>query len=223
MIELVSVSKNDELSNKRVIKSTNLRLKSGASISIVGKKGSGKSTLLSLISLLEKPTDGEVYFLGEATSNISDFKRKELRRKYVGHLFSDPMLVREYTIFENIELPLLYLRVSKKNRKAMVEEILEEFCISELRSLHPEEIKVRDQILVSLARAFIVKPVIIVADEITNDLNIIDQIPVLNALIKINEGGTTVVLATQDKSVSNFTISRAVLENGKLSFSKLES
>jgi putative ABC transport system ATP-binding protein len=165
-------------------------------VSIMGPSGCGKSTLLNILGLLDNPTSGEYYFLGEDVARYSERQRANLRKNNIGFVFQSFNLIDELTVFENVELPLLYLGVSSSDRKKRVEQVLEEIEIIHRRNHFPQQLSGGQQQRVAVARSLIARPKLILADEPTGNLDSSHGEEVMNLLTQLNEEGTTIVMVT---------------------------
>lgn len=174
----------------------NLEVKEGEFVAIMGPSGCGKSTLLNIIGLLDNPSEGEFHFTDQEISTYSERKRAELRKANIGFVFQSFNLIDELTVFENIELPLIYLKYSSSERKKRVEEVMEQMKIMHRRNHFPQQLSGGQQQRVAISRAVIAKPKLILADEPTGNLDSANGTEVMNLLTELNESGTTVVMVT---------------------------
>jgi putative ABC transport system ATP-binding protein len=182
----------------------NLEIKEKEFVAIMGPSGCGKSTLLNLIGMLDNPSDGKYYFLGEEVSGYTERQRANIRKRNIGFVFQSFNLIDELTVFENVELPLLYLGVSTSERKRMVEEVLERMQIMHRRDHFPQQLSGGQQQRVAVSRAVVAKPALILADEPTGNLDSANGEEVMNILTQLNEGGTTIVMVTHSPHDSEF-------------------
>jgi len=174
----------------------NLEVKNGDFVAIMGPSGCGKSTLLNIIGLLDNPSEGEFHFNGEEISEYSERKRADLRKANIGFVFQSFNLIDELTVFENIELPLIYLKYSASERKKRVEEVMEHMKIMHRRNHFPQQLSGGQQQRVAISRAVVAKPNLILADEPTGNLDSANGQEVMTLLSDLNENGTTVVMVT---------------------------
>jgi putative ABC transport system ATP-binding protein len=174
----------------------NLEIKEGEYVAIMGPSGCGKSTLLNLLGLLDNPTQGEYFFMDENVASYSERKRAYMRKGNIGFVFQSFNLIDELTVYENVELPLLYLGTSGADRKKMVEEILEHMQIMARRNHFPQQLSGGQQQRVAVARAIITKPKVILADEPTGNLDSKHGDEVMELMRQLNEEGTTIVMVT---------------------------
>jgi putative ABC transport system ATP-binding protein len=176
----------------------------GEFVAVMGPSGCGKSTLLHIAGMLDNPTDGEYYFMGEEVSGYSEKKRANLRKGNIGFVFQSFNLIDELTVFENIELPLLYLGVAARDRKRRVDDILEQLELVARRNHFPQQISGGQQQRVAVARALIADPKVILADEPTGNLDSSHGDEVMKLLVDLNEKGTTVVMVTHSPAYADY-------------------
>lgn len=177
----------------------------GEFVAIMGPSGCGKSTLLNLLGLLDNPTDGEYYFLETEVSRYSERQRANLRKQNIGFVFQSFNLIDELTVYENVELPLLYLRYSSSDRKKRVEEVLEQMEIIHRKNHFPQQLSGGQQQRVAVARAVVAKPKLILADEPTGNLDSAHGEEVMNLLSELNEAGTTIVMVTHSPAYAEYS------------------
>lgn len=174
----------------------NLEVKKGEFVAIMGPSGCGKSTLLNIIGLLDNPSEGQFHFTNQEISTHSERKRAELRKANIGFVFQSFNLIDELTVYENIELPLIYLKYSSSERKKRVEEVMEQMKIMHRRNHFPQQLSGGQQQRVAISRAVVAKPKLILADEPTGNLDSANGQEVMNLLTELNENGTTVIMVT---------------------------
>lgn len=174
----------------------NLEVKEGEFVAIMGPSGCGKSTLLNIVGLLDNPSEGTFHFKDEEISNYSERQRADLRKANIGFVFQSFNLIDELTVFENIELPLIYLKFSASERKKRVEEVMENMKIMHRRNHFPQQLSGGQQQRVAISRAVVAKPKLILADEPTGNLDSANGQEVMTLLSDLNENGTTVVMVT---------------------------
>ncbi|MBT8330771.1 MAG: ABC transporter ATP-binding protein, partial [Deltaproteobacteria bacterium] len=178
------------------LNNVNFEVQEGEFVAVMGPSGCGKSTLLHIAGMLDNPTNGDYYFMGEEVSGYSERKRARLRKGNIGFVFQSFNLIDELTVFENIELPLLYLGVLAKDRKKRVDDILEQLELVPRKNHFPQQISGGQQQRVAVARALIANPKVILADEPTGNLDSSHGDEVMKLLVDLNENGTTVIMVT---------------------------
>lgn len=197
--ELTKVFRTDEVETTALNKVT-LDVQKGEFVAIMGPSGCGKSTLLNIVGLLDNPTAGELYFDGSEVSKFKERQRTNLRRGNIGFVFQSFNLIDELTVYENVELPLLYMKVSATQRKVMVNEVLDRMKISHRKKHFPQQLSGGQQQRVAISRAVVTKPKLILADEPTGNLDSANGEEVMNLLTELNKDGTTIVMVTHSPS-----------------------
>lgn len=182
----------------------NLEIKQGEFVSIMGPSGCGKSTLMNILGLLDNPTEGEYHFLGKEVSKFTERQRAHMRKENIGFVFQSFNLIDELTVFENIELPLLYLKVSPSERKRKVHTVLEKMEIMHRKNHFPQQLSGGQQQRVAVARAIVAEPKLILADEPTGNLDSTHGDEVMKMLTNLNENGTTVVMVTHSPAYAEY-------------------
>jgi len=193
--DLVKVFRTDEVETTALNK-VSLEVKRGEFVAIMGPSGCGKSTLLNILGLLDNPTDGQYFFLDNEVSKFKEKQRTNLRKSNIGFVFQSFNLIDELTVFENVELPLLYQNVSSSERKKKVEAVLERMKISHRRNHFPQQLSGGQQQRVAIARSVVGNPKLILADEPTGNLDSANGEEVMNLLSELNNEGTTIVMVT---------------------------
>jgi len=186
------------------LESVNLEVKEQEFVSIMGPSGCGKSTLLNLLGLLDNPTGGEYYFLDTEVSKFTERQRSNLRKENIGFVFQSFNLIDELTVYENVELPLLYLGYSSAERKVRVEEVLQQMEIMHRRNHFPQQLSGGQQQRVAVARAIVGKPKLILADEPTGNLDSSHGDEVMKILTDLNENGTTIIMVTHSPTYAEY-------------------
>jgi ABC-type lipoprotein export system ATPase subunit len=211
MLELKNISKWYNVGGTRgyILRDVDLLIREGEFISIMGPSGSGKSTLLNILGMLDEPSDGYQYFMGEAVHLLKEKQRSALYKKHVGFVFQAYHLIDELTVYENIETPLLYQDVKSSERKALVADMLDRFNMVGKKDLFPAQLSGGQQQLVGIARALIVNPKLILADEPTGNLNSKQGEEIMDLFGKLNAEGVTVVQVTH--SEKNATYGKRVI------------
>jgi putative ABC transport system ATP-binding protein len=182
----------------------NLDIKEGEFVAVMGPSGCGKSTLLNILGLLDNPSTGEYEFLNTEVSRYSERQRSSLRKGSIGFVFQSFNLIDELTVFENVELPLLYLKMPATKRKKEVEKVLERMQIMHRRNHFPQQLSGGQQQRVAVSRAIVSDPKVILADEPTGNLDSSNGDEVMNLLKQLNESGTTVIMVTHSPSYSEY-------------------
>jgi len=183
----------------------NLEIKEGEYVSIMGPSGCGKSTLLNILGMLDRPSTGEYFFLGEEVSKHSERQRARLRKENIGFVFQSFNLIDELTVYENVELPLLYLGYSASERKKRVNEVLEQMQLVPRKNHFPQQLSGGQQQRVAVARAVIAKPKLILADEPTGNLDSAHGEEVMRLLSQLHESGTTIVMVTHSPAYAEYS------------------
>jgi len=198
MIQTINLSKvyTTEEVETTALNNVNVEIGQGEFVAIMGPSGCGKSTLLNLMGLLDRPSSGEYHFLGQEVSTYSERQRANLRKATVGFVFQSFNLIDELTVFENVELPLLYLGVSSRDRRTRVLEMLEYMAITHRKDHFPQQLSGGQQQRVAVARAVVSRPRLILADEPTGNLDSAHGDEVMNLLTELNKAGTTIVMVT---------------------------
>ncbi len=186
------------------LNNVNLEVQEGEFVAVMGPSGCGKSTLLHIAGMLDNPTNGEYHFMGEEVSKYSEKRRANLRKGNIGFVFQSFNLIDELTVFENIELPLLYLGVSTAERKKTVNEMLEQLELIPRKNHFPQQISGGQQQRVAVARALIADPKVILADEPTGNLDSTHGDEVMKLLVDLNEKGTTIVMVTHSPAFADY-------------------
>ena len=175
----------------------------GEFVAVMGPSGCGKSTLLNILGLLDNPSGGEYHFVGEEVSGHSERQRANLRKANIGFVFQSFNLIDELTVYENIELPLIYLGTSKQERKERVDAAMEHMQITHRRNHFPQQLSGGQQQRVAVARAVIGNPRLILADEPTGNLDSANGAEVMELLNGLNEAGTTIIMVTHDQALAD--------------------
>ena len=209
MIELKKISKWITINGRPnfILKDINLSIKEGEFISIMGPSGSGKSTLLNLIGMLDDPSEGEYFFMGNAVHSLKEKQRSHLYKQYMGFVFQAYHLIDELTVYENIETPLIYQNIKSSERQAMVADILDRFQIVGKKDLFPTQLSGGQQQLVGIARALIAKPKLLLADEPTGNLNSRQGEEIMELFQQLNNDGVAIIQVTH--SEKNAPMARA--------------
>ena len=187
-----------------VLRNINLEIKEGEFLSVMGPSGSGKSTLLNIIGMLDTPSGGEYFFFDEPVHKKSEKQLTELHRNHIGFVFQSYHLIDELTVYENIEMPLLYQKVKADERKGRVAEILDRFNMVAKKDLFPNQLSGGQQQLAAIGRAIIGNPKLILADEPTGNLHTDQGKEIMELLKKLNQEGTTIIQVTHSEENAKY-------------------
>jgi putative ABC transport system ATP-binding protein len=187
-----------------VLKDINLSVEQGEFISIMGPSGSGKSSLLNIIGMLDNMDEGEYYLDGEAIHQLSEKQRNFLAKRDIAYVFQAYHLIDELTVYENIEMPLIYKNVKTAERKAKVSDILDRFNIVGKKDLFPAQLSGGQQQLVGVARAIISEPKILLADEPTGNLNSKQGEDIMQLFTELNKNGMTILQVTHSEKNAQY-------------------
>jgi putative ABC transport system ATP-binding protein len=174
----------------------NIHIKEGEFVGIMGPSGCGKSTLLNILGLLDSPTKGTYYFSEEEVSTFNETQLTRLRKRNIGFIFQSFNLIEELSVYENVELPLLYLKVTKSDRRQRVMKVLERMDIMHRAKHFPQQLSGGQQQRVAVARALVINPKVILADEPTGNLDSKNGEEVMKMLEELNKEGTTIIMVT---------------------------
>lgn len=200
---LSKVFRTDEVETT-ALNNVSFEIKKGEFVAIMGPSGCGKSTLLNILGLLDNPSGGEYHFLDNEVANHSEKQRAKLRKNNIGFVFQNFNLIDELNVFENVELPLIYLGYSASERKKRVEEVLEQMQIIHRKKHFPLQLSGGQQQRVAVARAVVAKPSLILADEPTGNLDSAHGEEVMNLLEGLNQNGTTIIMVTHSQRDSEY-------------------
>ncbi|MBN2861771.1 MAG: ABC transporter ATP-binding protein [Bacteroidales bacterium] len=206
MIKTVNLTKvflTEEIETT-ALNNVNLHVKEGEFVAIMGPSGCGKSTLLNILGLLDNPSKGEYYFNGREVGQLSERHRTQLRKGNIGFVFQSFNLIDELTVYENIELPLIYLKLKARERKEKVEAVLEQMKMGHRKKHFPQQLSGGQQQRVAISRAVVAGPKLILADEPTGNLDSKNGLEVMNLLTDLNRAGTTIVMVTHSVENAGF-------------------
>ena len=206
MIKTVAIEKifRTEEVETLALNKVSIEVKEGEFVAIMGPSGCGKSTLLNILGLLDNPTTGEYYLNGIEVSQYTEAQRTKLRKGIIGFVFQSFNLIDELNVYENIELPLLYMGVSAAERKKKVQEAMERMAIVHREKHFPQQLSGGQQQRVAIARAVVANPKLILADEPTGNLDSKNGQEVMNLLNELNKEGTTIVMVTHSQHDAGF-------------------
>ena len=202
-VNLTKVFRTEEIETS-ALNNVSLHIQKGEFVAVMGPSGCGKSTLLNIVGLLDNPTGGEYYFDGQEVGGFKERHRTQLRKGNIGFVFQSFNLIDELNVFENVELPLIYLKLKTRERRDMVEKVLERMKISHRRKHFPQQLSGGQQQRVAIARAVVANPKLILADEPTGNLDSKNGLEVMNLLTELNREGTTIVMVTHSLHDSGF-------------------
>ena len=200
----------------RALSDINLEIHRGEFVSISGPSGCGKSTLLSILGLLDDPTAGQYVFESRDTVTMSGRDRSDMRNREIGFIFQNFNLIGELTVFENVELPLKYRGLKKKERRALVESSMAKLGIEHRKDHYPSQLSGGQQQRVAVARAIAGEVKILLADEPTGNLDSKNGEDVINTLKLLNDQGTTICMVTHDERFANSAKRKIELFDGKI-------
>jgi putative ABC transport system ATP-binding protein len=193
--ELTKVFRTEEVETTALNKVT-LNVTEGEYVAVMGPSGCGKSTLLNILGLLDNPTAGSYIFNGTEVANLKERDRTIFRKGNIGFVFQSFNLIDELNVYENVELPLIYLKMKTSERKKRVEDVLERMKIGHRAKHFPQQLSGGQQQRVAIARAVVANPKLILADEPTGNLDSKNGIEVINLLTELNKEGTTIIMVT---------------------------
>jgi putative ABC transport system ATP-binding protein len=182
----------------------NLQIAKGEFVAIMGPSGCGKSTLLNILGLLDNPTEGRYFFDNQQAGHLKERQRTQMRKGNIGFVFQSFNLIDELNVFENVELPLIYLKIPTRKRKEMVQTVLKRMNIGHREKHFPQQLSGGQQQRVAIARAVIANPKLILADEPTGNLDSKNGREVMDLLSELNREGTTIIMVTHSQHDAGF-------------------
>lgn len=218
MIKLINVSKIYGKDDAKVpaLSNVSLTIEDGEMVAIMGSSGSGKTTLLNIIGGMDRATEGDYYYNELHVSALSDSKLDEFRQSKIGFVFQQFALIKDYTIFENTEIPLRAANMPKKSRKAAVKNILKRVGIEEYAGKLPAKLSGGQQQRAAIARALVSGAGLILADEPTGALDQKTGEEIMNIFAELNKNGTTVIIVTHDPKVASYAKRIIKIEDGRV-------
>lgn len=212
---LVKIFRTEEVETT-ALNDVSLQVKKGEFVAIMGPSGCGKSTLLNIIGLLDNPTEGTYVFDGQDVSTLKESQRTLLRKGNIGFVFQSFNLIEDLLVYENVELPLKYLKLKSLERKEMVKKVLDRMKMSHRAKHFPQQLSGGQQQRVAIARAVVANPKLILADEPTGNLDSKNGLEVMKLLSELNKEGTTIVMVTHSERDAGFAHRIIHLFDGKI-------
>ncbi|MFH1220605.1 MAG: ABC transporter ATP-binding protein [Candidatus Eisenbacteria bacterium] len=218
MISMKGISKNYEMGDAMVhaLRGLDLEVEKGEFMSIVGPSGSGKSTLMNLIGCLDRPSEGEYYLDGEKVSELNDDELAHIRNKKIGFVFQTFNLLPRTNCLHNVELPLLYSNVPRKEREKRALDMLTRVGLGERVHHNPNELSGGERQRVAIARALVNDPAIVLADEPTGNLDSRTGTEIMALFTQLNKEGKTIVLVTHERYIADYSNRIITLRDGKV-------
>lgn len=218
MIRLDNVNKIYKIKSieTTALKNISLKIEDGKWIAVMGTSGSGKSTLLNIIGCMDKPTSGEYYLNGDAIHNVSEGRLHDIRKNEISFVFQNFALMNQYTIYENVELPLKIKNVSARKRKDIVLDALDAVGIRETASKKPNEVSGGQQQRCAIARAIASGNNMILADEPTGALDAKTGKEIMEMFRQLHEMGKTIIMVTHDKNIADYAEQIIHIEDGEI-------
>lgn len=206
MIKIENLSKvfRTEEVETTALNHVSLHVKEGEFVAIMGPSGCGKSTLLNIIGLLDNPTEGDYYFNGSEVGHLKEKHRTQVRKGNIGFIFQSFNLIDELNVYENVELPLIYLKKKASEKRELVNSILNRMNISHRAKHFPQQLSGGQQQRVAIARAVVAGPKLILADEPTGNLDSKNGSEVMNLLTELNQEGTTIIMVTHSQHDASY-------------------
>jgi len=198
------------------LKEVSLKVNQGDFIAIMGPSGCGKTTLLNLLGLIDEPTSGKYFYFGQDVYTLSERQKTELRKQNIGFVFQNFNLIDDLTVYENIELPLIYLGWKKKAHKERVAEVINNMELDHRQKLFPMQLSGGQQQRVAVARAIVAKPPLLLADEPTGNLDSLHGEEVMSILGRLNNEGTTIIMVTHSQSDAAYSRKIVHLFDGQI-------
>lgn len=220
--QLTKVFRTEEVETF-ALNSVNLHVKKGEFVAIMGPSGCGKSTLLNILGLLDNPSGGTYQFAGTEVAHLKEKDRTQFRKGNIGFVFQSFNLIDELNVYENVELPLIYLKMKASERKQRVQEVLSRMKISHRAKHFPQQLSGGQQQRVAIARAVVASPGLILADEPTGNLDSKNGIEVMNLLTELNQEGTTIVMVTHSERDAGYAHRVIQMLDGEIIVEKINN
>ena len=224
MIKLKEIHKSYQQGSKEfpILKGIDLHVKEGDFLAIMGPSGSGKSTLMNIIGCLDKANAGSYHIEGTDVSNLSDNQLSDLRNQKIGFVFQNFNLMPKLTACQNVELPLTYMKVPKKERRERAMEMLRLVGLEERSEFKPMELSGGQKQRVAIARALVTNPSFILGDEPTGALDTKTSVQIMELFKQFNEAGKTIVIITHEPEVAQMCKKTVVLRDGNIEHKEVE-
>lgn len=203
-------------SSVKALNGINLEIQKGEMVAIMGSSGSGKSTLLNIIGCIDKPTSGTYYLNGKDVSKMNQFTLAKLRNQQFGFVVQHFALIDDYSVFQNIKIPLDYTRIGRSEKKKRIYDILDKLSIKEKVNKYPNELSGGQCQRVAITRALVNEPEIILADEPTGALDQKTGKEIMDIFVNLNLSGKTVVIITHDFRIADYCNKKYNIEDGKI-------
>ena len=219
MISVQNLTKSyrNGFSRTFVLRRVDLEVQEGEFVTIQGPSGAGKTTLLHILGLLDEPTDGEYHFQGEPTHEMTENRRTEIHRSQIGFVFQNYHLIDDLTVYENLETPLIYKGLSGSERESKVADLLDRFNLVAKQDLFPSQLSGGQQQLVGVARALIIEPRVILADEPTGNLQSRQSEQIMETLRRLStEDDVTIVQVTHSETQARYGDRIVELADGRV-------
>ena len=214
-VNLQKVFRTEEVQTL-ALNNVNIEVNEGEFVAIMGPSGCGKSTLLNILGLLDNPTEGEYYLNGTEVSKYTEAQRTSLRKGVIGFVFQSFNLIDELNVYENIELPLLYMGVPASERKQRIEQAMERMAISHRAKHFPQQLSGGQQQRVAIARAQVNNPAVILADEATCNLDTRTSFEILVLFQKLHAEGRTIIFVTHNPEIAQYSSRNITLRDGQV-------
>ena len=220
--DLTKVFRTEEIETY-ALRGVSVKVKEGEFVAVMGPSGCGKSTLLNIVGLLDNPTSGSYKFNNIEVANLKEKDRTKFRKGNIGFVFQSFNLIDELNVFENVELPLIYLKMKASERKKRVEDVLERMKIGHRAKHFPQQLSGGQQQRVAISRAVVANPKLILADEPTGNLDSKNGVEVMNLLSELNQEGATIVMVTHSERDARFAHRTINLFDGEVIVEKRNS
>ena len=202
--DLTKTFKAEEIETM-ALQNVNLTVEKGDFIAVMGPSGCGKTTLLNILGMIDSITAGRYSFFGQDVTGLSEKQKTEIRKRNIGFVFQNFNLIEELTVYENIELPLLYQGWKRKDREKRLEDVINQMNISHRQNLFPVQLSGGQQQRVAVARAIVSNPPLLLADEPTGNLDSLHGEEVMLMLNELNKTGTTIIMVTHSQRDASYS------------------